>query len=105
MRFRAIWFCTISISFFDSDCFFQAIDGSVEVALAKAREIEGCFAEGFTGDGAGVSRDATDDSAFDDPDGLAEFGGLHRGLLAGRSAPYDEKIVLGHVFILKEGRG
>jgi hypothetical protein len=89
---------------FDRDRLFQAIFGSVQGALAESREIEDCFAEGFAGDGAGIGTDAADDFfALDDADFLAELGGLDRGLLAGWSTPYDEKIVLGHRFILKEG--
>ncbi len=69
---------------FDRDRLFQAISGSVQIALAEPREIEHRFAEGFAGDGAGVDADAADDFfALDDADFLAELGGLDRGLLAG----------------------
>ena len=44
------------------------------------------FAECFGGDGAGVDADAANHATVvDDRDTLAEFGGLNRGALTGRT--------------------
>jgi hypothetical protein len=69
---------------FHRDVLFEPVFGSIHGALMKPGEVENGFAERFAGNGAGVDADTPDNlGALDDADFFAEFGGLHRGLLAG----------------------
>src|SRR6266849_2010965 len=77
----------------DGEIFLQRIVDAIEAALLESGKIEGGFAEGLAGNGAGV--DATSAhvlGAFDDNDALAEVGGLGAALLTSRAAPDDDEI-------------
>src|SRR5882762_4325477 len=71
----------------DGEIFFERIVNAIEAALLKSGKIEGGFAEGLAGDGAGVDATATHVlSALDDGNALPKVGSLGAALFAGRPA-------------------
>src|SRR6266849_2816098 len=77
----------------DGEIFFERIVDAVEAALLEPGKIESGFAQGLTGNGAGV--DATSAhvlGAFDDGDALAEVRGLSAALFTGRPAADHDQV-------------
>ena len=61
------------------------------------------LAQRLGGNGAGVDGRAAEDVVFlDNADGLAEFCGLNRGLLAGRSGTDHNAIKVSHLIAVKK---
>ena len=75
---------------------FDFIGSAVETAFSPAGEIEDGFAQGFTGNGPGMHRDAADTREFlNDQDAFVELRGLDRGAPACRAGANDHQIECG----------
>ena len=87
----------------DGEIFLQRIVDAIEAALLESGKIEGGFAQGLAGDGAGVdAATAHVLGALDDGDALAEVRGLCAALLTGRpAANHDEveRLARSHEFL------
>ena len=76
-----------------SDLVFDRITASVKGALTEPAEIQNRFAEGLTGDGAGVHANSADRAfALDYRDLFAHLGGTDGGLLPGGTAADDDQV-------------
>ena len=66
---------------------------AMQLAMAKAREEQGGFAEGLGGERAGVGGRAAEERLFfDERHALAEIGGTGSGLFAGRTTANDHQV-------------
>ena len=80
-----------------ADVLLDPVGLAVEAPFAPAGEIQGGFAQGLGGNGAGVNRDAADaPPAFDHQGGLVQLGGLDGGAASCRAAADDDEVVVVH---------
>jgi hypothetical protein len=80
-----------------ADVFLHAVVGAIDALVLVAGEVQNGFANGFTGDGAGVDGDTADDfEALDQSGAFAELGGLNGCALTGGTRTDDDEIVLFH---------
>jgi hypothetical protein len=81
----------------DRDVGFQSVPSTVKIPLPESGKVEDGFAQGFTGNGAGMYTDSADHFLpLDDAYFLSELGGLNGGLLTGRPRPDNQQVVLSH---------
>src|SRR5882724_8896740 len=87
----------------DGEIFLERIVNAIEAALLESGKVEGGFAQGLAGNGAGVDATAAHVfGALDDGDALAEIRGLGAALLTSRpAADHDEveRLARSHEFL------
>src|SRR6266849_7009312 len=85
LAFHVHHFAFVVHEIVDGEILLQRVIDAIESALLKSGKIEGGFAEGLAGDGAGVDATATHVlSALDDGNALPKVGSLCAALFAGR---------------------